>query len=139
MTRAYAARPPTTPAEPPRSPAETAGGGLGGLTHPDGRLPVPYRITVALGDRYGPQVDRALGGREPMVDQWEEGVLVPTPWQVRLLADYTGYPPDWFYAPAPRQEVQGWLCYRRNVDGRRCHPLVDRPGPPPTAAEGVLF
>jgi hypothetical protein len=133
------AGPPTTPAEPPRSPAEIDGDGPGGLTHPDGRLPVPYRITVALGNRYGPQVDRALGGREPMVDQWEAGVLVPTPWQVRLLADYTRYPLDWFYDPAPPAVTAGMICYRRKVDGRRCHPIVERPAAPPAQAEGVLF
>ena len=40
-----------------------------------GKAPTPERITIALDYRelYGPEVDRALGGEEPMVDEWESG------------------------------------------------------------------
>src|SRR5688572_19466467 len=154
MTRAYAARPagrpaarpaarpdarpaaPTAPAERPRPPAQPAAEEPAGLAHPPGRVPAPWRITVALGLRSGPQVDRALGGREPMVDRWEAGLLIPTPWQVHLLAAYTGYPVDWFYEPEPEPWAGGWVCYGRKVDGARCHPMTPaRPQP----TEGVLF
>lgn len=89
------------------------------LHHPDGKTPVPARITAALEDRYGPQVDIDLGGREPMVDRWEDGTLTPTAAQIHLLAAYTGYPVAWFYEPVP--EVTGLICFRRKVNGSRCH------------------
>lgn len=92
---------------------------------------MPARITVALEDRYGPQVDIDLGGREPMVDRWETGELQPTAAQIQLLAAYTGYPAEWFYLPVP--EVAGWVCFRRKVDGARCHHISSEPTPPPAA------
>jgi hypothetical protein len=63
------------------------------------RDPNPKRITAALDlrDLYGPEVDRALGGEEPMVDQWENGELVPTREQVIRLAHLTEMPTRWFY------------------------------------------
>src|SRR5918995_3245339 len=56
--------------------------------------PIPARITVTLDyiGAEGPWVDEALGGAEPMVDQWEAGELVPTPGQVEKLAQLTGFP-----------------------------------------------
>jgi len=65
--------------------------------------PNPYWITTALDDgRFnGPQVDRDLGGAEPMVDLWEVGELVPTFEQVDRLAVLTGKPRNYFYQPTP--------------------------------------
>lgn len=65
--------------------------------------PTPERITVALDSRdmYGPEVDEALGGQEPMVDEWESGDRVPTKEQVQALARLTGFPVTFFYLPAP--------------------------------------
>lgn len=47
--------------------------------------PTPERITIALDicDLYGPEVDEALGGEEPMVDEWETGERIPTSEQMR--------------------------------------------------------
>jgi hypothetical protein len=72
------------------------------VTDHRGPLPVPARITMALDLRgkHGPQVDVDLGGREPMVDRWEDGTLVPTRSQVERLAVYTDFPAEWFYRPA---------------------------------------
>jgi hypothetical protein len=59
-----------------------------------GQTPTPERITIALAFRgmHDPEVDRALGGEEPMVDEWESGARVPIPEQVQAgLAELTGY------------------------------------------------
>ena len=63
--------------------------------------PIPARMTVALDviGAEGAWVDEALGGAEPMVDQWEAGELVPTPQQVEKLATLTGFPVGFFYKP----------------------------------------
>jgi hypothetical protein len=50
----------------------------------------------------GPAVDVALGGKEPMVDLWEAGRLVPTPEQLEALCCYTGRDLSYFYQPTPR-------------------------------------
>lgn len=65
--------------------------------------PTPERITMALDicDLYGPEVDEALGGQEPMVDEWESGERVPTKEQVQALARLTGFPMKFFYLPPP--------------------------------------
>ena len=65
--------------------------------------PTPERITAALDIRslYGPEVDEALGGQEPMVDEWETGERVPTKDQIRALAWLTGFPVKFFYLPPP--------------------------------------
>jgi hypothetical protein len=65
--------------------------------------PTPERITAALDmcDLYGPQVDEALGGQEPMVDEWESGERIPTKEQVQALAWLTGFPMKFFYLPPP--------------------------------------
>ena len=70
-------------------------GGYAGMT------PTPERITTALDLRmlYGLEVDRALGGEEPMVDEWESGERVPTFAQVQALAELTGFPVKFFYQP----------------------------------------
>lgn len=88
--------------------------------HYAGRKPTPERITSALDIRslYGPEVDQALGGEEPMVDQWESGELVPTFEQVQRLAMLTDFPVKFFYQPPPPEITGGWMCGR---DG--CRPL----------------
>lgn len=84
-----------------------------------GRTPTPERITLALdfSDLYGPEVDRALGGEEPMVDEWESGVRVPSVPQIQALAQLAGFPVRFFYLPPP-PPLSGWLC---GPDG--CHAL----------------
>jgi hypothetical protein len=64
-----------------------------------GKVPAPERITMALNlrDLYGPEVDQALGGEEPMVDEWESGVRVPAFPQVQALAKLTGFSVRFFY------------------------------------------
>ena len=86
------------------------------------RLPTPERITMALNirDLYGPEVDRALGGEEPMVDEWEAGVRVPDVTQVEALAKLTGFTVRFFYLPPPPPLDGGWMC---GSDG--CQPLGD--------------
>lgn len=78
------------------------------MTDHRGPLPVPARITDALDQMgaEGPEVDIALGGVEPMVDQWEAGELMPTRDQVELLAAYTGFPVAFFYKPVEEWETQ---------------------------------
>ncbi len=85
-----------------------------------GQFPTPERITTALDMRqlYGPEVDRALGGEEPMVDEWESGARVPTFEQIQGLAVLTGFPVRFFYQPASPPITGGWIC---GSDG--CHPL----------------
>jgi hypothetical protein len=87
-----------------------------------GKTPTPERITMALDlrDLYGPEVDRALGGEEPMVDEWESGERVPALEQVRALAELTGFPVRFFYQPPPPPLGDGWIC---GSDG--CRPLRD--------------
>jgi hypothetical protein len=87
-----------------------------------GKIPTPERVTMALDLRelYGPEVDRALGGEEPMVDEWESGARVPTLMQVQALAEMTGFPVRFFYLPPPPPLTGGWLC---GSDG--CHTLGD--------------
>ena len=79
--------------------------------------PIPARITDALDSigAEGPWVDEALGGAEPMVDQWEAGELVPTPGQVEKLAELTGFPVAYFYKPVEEwetQPVRTFICNR---------------------------
>jgi hypothetical protein len=76
-----------------------------------GKTPTPERITMALDlcEMYGPEVDRALGGEEPMVDEWESGARVPTLAQVQALAALTDFPVRFFYRPAPPL-FDGWMC-----------------------------
>lgn len=61
----------------------------------------PWRITEALGDRYGPEVDRACGVEEPTVDHWELGIVYPRFAEVLALAQLTGYSPVWLCRPQP--------------------------------------
>lgn len=94
--------------------------------------PVPYHITMALDLRelYGPEVDRALGGEEPMVDQWESDELVPTPEQIEALAALTRYPTRFFYWPVDETDrgATGFMCRRSGPRADRCQ-RVDL-GPP---------
>ena len=85
-----------------------------------GKTPTRERITAALDMRelYGPEVDQALGGEEPMVDEWESGARVPNFEQMQRLALLTGFPVKFFYQPAPQPITGGWIC---GSDG--CHPL----------------
>lgn len=82
--------------------------------------PTPERITMALdcGDLYGPEVDEALGGQEPMVDEWETGERIPTDKQMQALVWLTGFPINFFYLPPPVPLAGVWLC---GEDG--CEPL----------------
>jgi hypothetical protein len=77
-----------------------------------GKTPTPERITIALDMRelYGPEVDRALGGEEPMVDEWESGERVPTLKQIQALAELTGFGVKYFYLPAPAPLGPMWMC-----------------------------
>jgi hypothetical protein len=80
-------------------------------------FPVPHRITQALDAKslYGPDVDRACGVEEPAVDLWEAGELVPTDEQVRLLAELTEMPFEFFYLPCDqgdRPPSSMWMCDR---------------------------
>ena len=89
------------------------------------KAPTPERITMALDLRelYGPEVDEALGGEEPMVDEWESGVRVPSFGQVLALAKLTGFPVRFFYQPPPAPLPGGWIC---GADG--CVPLGEGAG-----------
>jgi hypothetical protein len=89
-----------------------------------GKTPTPERITMALDLRelYGPEVDRALGGEEPMVDEWESGERAPSFQQVIALARLTDFPVRFFYQPPPPPLTGGWMC---GSDG--CTPLSEEP------------
>lgn len=95
------------------------------MTAHAGPMPVPARITRALDaiGADGPWVDEALGGTEPMVDQWEAGELVPTREQIERLAVLTHMPVAYFYEPAADWEEEParfFLCDR----SRRKHALT---------------
>lgn len=89
-----------------------------------GQTPTPERITMALDlcMLEGPEVDEALGGEEPMVDEWEAGTRVPTLEQVQALAELTGWPVRFFYLPPPPPLGGGHIC---GADG--CQPLGEVP------------
>ena len=93
-----------------------------------GKMPTPERITAALDIRelYGPEVDQALGGEEPMVDEWESGARVPDFAQMQALSELTGFPVKFFYMPPPPPLGNGWIC---GSDG--CHPLGAEEGESP--------
>ena len=76
------------------------------------QTPTPERITLALdfAGLEGPEVDEALGGEEPMVDEWEAGTRVPSLEQVQALAELTGWPVRFFYLPAPPPLTGGHIC-----------------------------
>ncbi|MFG1976978.1 hypothetical protein ACGFJC_47265 [Nonomuraea fuscirosea] len=101
-------------------------------------VPVPFWITTALNARAldGPEVDRALGGEEPMVDLWEEGKLRPTPQQIEALAKLTLYPVAYFYQPAP-DGGRAWLCRRSGPRATRCQTIEMGPGPAPATATAM--
>lgn len=99
-------------------------------------VPVPYRITQALDLHalYGPEVDRALGGEEPMVDLWEEGKLVPTREQIEALARLTDFPVSYFYMPVTESGGWGHAC-KRGGKGKGCERVWV--GPPAPEAEVI--
>lgn len=116
--------------------------------------PIPARITMALDLRglYGPEVDAACGAAEPAVDMWECGVEVPTPEQVKLLAELTGCPVPYFYLPVqPGPQLPGmFICSTGKKGCDRPEPdIVDEHGVlhyggeprrvPPAATQGTLF
>lgn len=89
-----------------------------------GKTPTPERITQALDLRelYGPEVDQALGGEEPMVDEWESGERVPTLEQMQRLAVLTGFSVRYFYQPPFPPLGPMWMC---GADG--CQRIEGRP------------
>ena len=97
-----------------------------------GKAPNPRRITMALDlmDAQGPEVDIALGGVEPMVDEWESGARIPTRDQIERLAKYTGFGADFFYLADPAPLV-GWVC-TRSGKGRGCTRVDTTPPAPVT-------
>lgn len=81
-------------------------------------LVCPALITVALdaAGLEGPEVDRACGGEEPMVDLWEEGRLYPTFPQLCSLAELTGKTPEYFTRRhLVGQSPWGWTSLRFHV------------------------
>lgn len=88
---------------------------------------VPDRITVALdlAGLHGPEVDVALGGAEPMVDMWEEGVMYPSWSQLLKLAMVTGFPVSSFFIPV---DLRQWYDIRRSTF--ICGPHRRDPVPP---------
>jgi transcriptional regulator with XRE-family HTH domain len=87
-----------------------------------GKTPTPKRITMGLDfcGLYGREVDRALGGEEPMVDEWESGARVPDLAQIQALAKLTGYAVRFFYQPPPPPITGWWMCGKGG-----CTPLAD--------------
>jgi len=90
--------------------------------------PVPERITLALGDWDGPEVDLAVGTFEgnPVgdVDAWEDknDPRLPNADQVRLLSKATGYGIAWFYEPYTPRPVRLRICW---ADKRGCEVVED--------------
>jgi hypothetical protein len=85
---------------------------------------VPARITMALDirDLEGPEVDIACGAAEPDVDMWELGLAVPSPEQVTLLAELTGFQPAFFYnpiEPGPLAASAIFMCSGPHLHGHR--------------------
>lgn len=107
----------------------------------ENQTPTPGRITAALDLRglYGPYVDMACGGEEPMVDQWEAGTRIPSAAQVELLAALTEFPVDFFYRPESPTLGAIWMCSRKKPDRNtpRCQRI--EPKPPVTPPPDVLF
>ena len=101
-----------------------------------GKTPTRERITAALDMRelYGPEVDRALGGEEPMVDEWESGARVPSFAQMQALAELTGFSVRFFYLEPPPPLDNGWIC---GSDG--CRPLAGDPAEGEGEGTGRLF
>lgn len=106
-------------------------------------VPVPARITLALGEREGPGVDLAVGTFEgnPVgdVDAWEDpdDPRLPAGEQVRLLAKLTGYGIGWFYEPYVPLPGPVWVCWS---GGQGCEQVSDGGVVPPgrQPGQGVL-
>lgn len=77
----------------------------------------PYAITRALDARglYGPEVDVACGGAEPMVDLWEAGELYPTWEQLLALAELTGFPVAFFARAMRTPDGPIFMCRGRGA------------------------
>lgn len=103
---------------------------------------VPARITMAmdLAGLYGPEVDDRCGtfhgNPDGDIDRWEQALAVPSPEQVRLMAEATGFPIPWFYAPLEPGPTPGtgpiWICWR---DRRGCQAST----PDVVTEDGVLL
>lgn len=118
---------------------------------------VPARITIALDIREldGPEVDEQCdtwdGNPAGDVDRWELALAVPSPDQVRLLAELTDFPEVWFYLPIEPGPLPGdgpvWLCGRRGcealqpnvVDERGVLLYEGKPRTLPDSVQGELF
>ena len=94
----------------------------------------PARITAALdaANLWGPQVDIQLGGREPMVDEWESGARKPTDEQIVALSELTGVALEWLTMPGPPKLI-GIACMRGR--GARSIRMYE---PPPRTQGGLL-
>lgn len=90
----------------------------------------PRVITAALDSRalYGPEVDRACGVEEPVVDQWEAAQVYPSWEQLQALARLTGVAPAFFTRGNDAELTGGFLC-RRGGRGRGCSPFSGGRGP----------
>ncbi len=113
---------------------------------------VPARATLALdaAGLYGPNVDIECGTWEGNpdgdVDAWELGEAVPTAEQVALMAELTGRPVGWFYAPLVDHGVTAvWVCGKTGAKGmgrQRCErvPLeIVAPAAAREPRQGALF
>jgi hypothetical protein len=113
----------------------------------DGRLiaagkVVPARISIAMDiaglDGHGVDLRCGTyhGNPDGDVDRWEQALAVPSPLQVRLMSEVTGFPIAWFYRPVKPGPTPGtgpvWVCWR---DRRGCEAV----GPDIITAQGVLL
>lgn len=87
-------------------------------------------MALDMGGLYGPEVDRVLGGEEPMVDEWESGARIPDLSQVKALAALTLFPLKFFYLPAPPKITRGFMCCKNG-----CLPLGGDDGDCPTCGK----
>lgn len=113
----------------------------------DGRLiaagkVVPARISIAMDiaglDGHGVDLRCGTyhGNPDGDIDRWEQALKTPSPEQVRLMAEVTGFPIAWFYRPARPGPTPGdgpvWICWR---DKRGC----ERSAPNVIDVRGVLL
>jgi hypothetical protein len=113
----------------------------------DGRLiasgkVVPARISIAMDiaglDGHGVDLRCGTyhGNPDGDVDRWEQAIAVPSPEQVRLMAEATDFPIAWFYRPVKPGPTPGdgpvWICWR---DRRGCQASA----PDIITGQGVLL